>query len=216
MNRHRGQRALNWPAEPSYALEDFLLRPGNQPALQAVLAWDAWPVPVFLLSGAPMSGKTHLGEIWRTQTGAERVSALKTSQSPLLLEDASEVAQKNEPAFFRFLNQRLAGDAPLLLTSRQPSSAWPIGLPDLASRLRALPHARLETPDDGLLQAMMVKWLRDAHVDVKPQAIQYVLGQIERSPEAAQQATRLLAATASEQGRAVNLALARTLFPKLP
>ena len=53
--------------------------------------------------------------------------------------------------------------------------------PDLASRLAALPVARVAPPDDTLLSSLMVKLFADRQLQVAPGVIQYLSRRIERS-----------------------------------
>ena len=44
--------------------------------------------------------------------------------------------------------------------------SWNVALPDLASRLRAIPTVALSAPDDALLRAVLVKLFADRQLDV--------------------------------------------------
>jgi chromosomal replication initiation ATPase DnaA len=72
-----------------------------------------------------------------------------------------------------------------MVTGRRAPARWPIGLADLASRLRAAPVARLEAPDDALLAAVLVKLFADRQIAVAPELIRYLVARMERSFAAA-------------------------------
>ena len=61
-----------------------------------------------------------------------------------------------------------------------------IKLPDLRSRICALPVAKISRPDDALLRAVLVKLFADRQLAVEPHVIDYVLVRMERSTAAAQ------------------------------
>ena len=61
-----------------------------------------------------------------------------------------------------------------------------IALPDLLSRLKALPLASIEAPDDALLRAVLVKLFADRQLSVEPHIVDYVLVRMERSMSAAE------------------------------
>ena len=42
---------------------------------------------------------------------------------------------------------------PLLLIAREAPEHWTVSLPDLKSRLAAVPHVRIEEPDDALMRS---------------------------------------------------------------
>jgi chromosomal replication initiation ATPase DnaA len=80
----------------------------------------------------------------------------------------------------------------MLLTSRKAPGEISIGLPDLRSRLRALPIVRIEAPDEGLLKAVLVKLFADRQLQVEPHVVAFLALHMERSMEAA---SRVVAAT---------------------
>ena len=77
------------------------------------------------------------------------------------------------------------GGGSLMVSGREAPARWPIALPDLASRLRAAPVARLEAPDDALLAAVLVKLFADRQLVVGPDLMQFLLTRIDRSFAAA-------------------------------
>ncbi len=61
---------------------------------------------------------------------------------------------------------------PSLLTSRAAPGEIPITLPDLRSRLRALPLAHIEPPDEGLSESRVGKAFSDRQLAVEPHSRQ--------------------------------------------
>ena len=79
-------------------------------------------------------------------------------------------------------------------------------LPDLASRLRALPVVALDTPDDALLRAVIVKLFADRQLAVDESLVGFLVNRIERSFAAAREAVarstgRRCASSARSPGR---------------
>ena len=89
---------------------------------------------------------------------------------------------------------------------------WPIALPDLASRLRALPVVTLEPPDDALLAAVLVKLFADRQLEVDERLIDFLVHRIERSVAAARAAVEELDSEALRLMRPVNRALAAEIL----
>lgn len=58
-------------------------------------------------------------------------------------------AGHSEEAIFHAWNSAQASGEPLLLIADAPPAAWGVKLPDLASRLAAVPVVRIGDPDDG-------------------------------------------------------------------
>ena len=113
---------------------------------------------------------------------------------------------------FHLLNLVQQEGAYLLLTARNAPAGWTIGLPDLASRLRAIPAVTLSAPDDPLLRAVMIKLFADRQLAVDETLIAYLLTRMERSFPAARLAVDNLDREAMRQKRPVNRALAAELY----
>ena len=134
----RPQIPLDLAPEPAFTFESFIAAPSNAEALGLLKAWPQWPAPAMLLVGPEASGKTHLGEAW-----------LARSHS-VFLDDAHT---RTEEALFGFINRSLRGEIPgLLLASRVPPGDWGVQMPDLRSRLSAMPKLVLHEPDDESLR----------------------------------------------------------------
>ena len=87
-------------------------------------------------------------------------------------------------------------------------------MPDLDSRLRALPHVEIGPPDDDLLAMVMAKQFSDRQIKVSPEVLDYLVGRMERSFEAARHMVETLDQAALSQGRAVTVPLARQVLGK--
>jgi chromosomal replication initiation ATPase DnaA len=214
------QLALALDHGESFAREDFVEGPSNTAALSLIDRWPDWPSRVMALIGPQGSGKSHLATIWSEQSGARFVSmrTLDRERLPsvlatgaLVVEDFAEGAF-DEAVLFHLLNLAQQEGAYLLLTARNAPAGWTIGLPDLASRLRAIPAVTSSAPDDPLLRAVMIKLFADRQLSVDETLIAYLLTRMERSFPAARQVVDNLDREAMRQKRPVNRALAAELY----
>ena len=64
------QLPLGLPHRAAMTRADFLTGSANREAIALIDGWPAWPAPVVLLAGPVGSGKSHLVEIWRAESGA--------------------------------------------------------------------------------------------------------------------------------------------------
>jgi chromosomal replication initiation ATPase DnaA len=214
------QLALALDHAENLAREDFLAGPSNSSALALIERWPDWPSRTLLLRGPEGSGKSHLAAIWAREAGARILSprALAGSEVPIALATGALVLENlgerafDEAALFHLLNLAREERAYLLITARTAPGTWRIDLPDLASRLRALPVVALEPPDDALLRAVIVKLFADRQLAVDEGLVGYLANRIERSFAAARSAVAALDSEALRRQRPVTRALAGELF----
>ena len=69
----------------------------------------------------------------------------------------------------------------LLLTSHVHPKDLPFTLPDLRSRLLAIPSIGLGVPDEALLKDVCIKLMSDRQLSVKHEVIDYIIARMERS-----------------------------------
>jgi chromosomal replication initiation ATPase DnaA len=214
------QLALALPHAESFAREDFLVGEPNYSALATIERWPDWPGRALLLIGPEGSGKSHLAGIWAEIAGARRIAARVLGETDLLaalatgalvVEDVQ--AELAERALFHLLNLMREEEGFVLITAQTPPARWNVGLPDLASRLRAIPAVTLSAPDDTMLRAVLVKLFADRQLAVDENLIRYIMTRIERSFAAAREAVVMLDREALRRQRPVTRALAAELLP---
>jgi chromosomal replication initiation ATPase DnaA len=214
------QLAFALPHAESLTRDDFLEGPANSSGLALVESWPDWPNRTMLLVGPEGSGKSHLAAIWAEQAGARSTTAhaLTAASVPgalatgaLVVEDL-KAGDFDERALFHLLNLAREDEASVLITARQPPSAFEVELRDLRSRLRALPTVSLLPPDDQLFRALIVKFCADRQMAVDETVVSYLASRIERSFAAARRAVELLDTEALRLGRPVTRALAAELL----
>jgi chromosomal replication initiation ATPase DnaA len=217
------QLALALDHVESYAREDFLSGPCNEGPLQLVDSWPDWPANAVALVGPEGSGKTHLAMIWAGTAGARVTTARSVSEAELpsalatgalVVEDAASGA--DDRALFHLINLAREEKASLLFTARTSPATWMTAIPDLASRLRALPVATLQAPDDAMLRAVIVKLAGDRQLSLDETVVSYLSTRIERSFAAARAAVIALDNEALRQRRPATRALAAELFRAQP
>jgi chromosomal replication initiation ATPase DnaA len=213
------QLALALDHAESYAREDFLPGPCNASPLELIDCWPDWPASAIALVGPEGSGKTHLATIWAEAAGARVISAHALSEAglrsalatgALVIEDA--VAASDERALFHLINLAREESAFLLFTARTAPSAWPVAIPDVVSRLRAMPVVTLQAPDDAMLRAVIIKLAADRQLGFDDAVVRYLSTHIERSFAAARAAVIALDNEALRQGRPPTRALAAEMF----
>ena len=190
------QLVLDLPWRAAHGREAFFVSPANALALAQVDSWPAWPGGRLAVAGPRASGKTHLAHVWAARAGATVLPAgglagldlgALAGDAVLAVEDVDSLGgdAAAEEALFHLCNHLAAGGGSLMVSGREAPARWPVALPDLASRLRAAPVARLEPPDDALLAAVLIKLFADRQLAVGPDLIQFLLTRMDRSFAAA-------------------------------
>jgi chromosomal replication initiation ATPase DnaA len=214
------QLAFALPHAESLTRDNFLEGPANAAGLALIDSWPEWPNRIMLLVGPEGSGKSHLAAIWAEQAGARSTTAhaLTAAAVPGALATGALVVEDlrssdfDDRALFHLMNLAREDGAFVLVTAREPPSAFQIELRDLRSRLRAIPAVSLLPPDDQLFRALIVKFCADRQLAVDETVVSYLATRIERSYAAARQAVELLDAEALRLGRPVSRALAAELL----
>jgi chromosomal replication initiation ATPase DnaA len=204
----------------SFAREDFIAGPSNAAALALIDRWPDWPGRIIALVGEEGAGKSHLAAAWGEKSGARFLSGrlLDDADLPAALSTGALVIEDvtppwfDEVTLFHLLNLAQQQGAFVLLTARWSPALWPVSLPDLNSRLRALPVVSVAPPDERLLRALMLKLAADRQIELDDNVVNFVLARIERSFAGVQQAIAQLDREALRQKRPVSRALAAELL----
>lgn len=206
------QLTLDLPHRAALGAEDFLVSDCNIAAVKLVDSWPKWQESAGLLIGPPSSGKTHLARVWQARSGARLLDAKMLDTkfidevregTPLVVEDADSSAY-DERALFHLLNLAREKQLFVLLSARGAPSRWTISLPDLASRLKAVPIVEIRAPDDALLRMVMLKHFADRQLDVDPKVLEFLALHVDRSLQAAAAAVEAVDRLALGTGRKIN------------
>lgn len=209
------QLALDLPVRTARGREDFFVSDCNASAVAWVDRWPDWPGAGLVVYGPSGAGKTHIASVWRSAASAILQPDDWRDAPPdgaVIIEDADTRLIEHpgaEEDLLHLYNMVRAGGGSLLLTAHEPPSRWPLALPDLASRMRALPVAEIGPPDDGLLAALAVKLFADRQVAVKQEVLSYLIARVERSFAALQRSIDRIDRLAMEEGRPIGLAVVR-------
>ncbi len=144
------QLPLDLGHRPALSEGDFLVAPCNAEAHAWLERWPDWPGPASVIFGPAECGKTHLAHLFAARSGAVTVAAadLTVADPPRLLGQARAVVVEDcdraggnldEAALFHLINLAKEAGGFLLLTGREAPARWAVRLPDLRSRLNAMP-----------------------------------------------------------------------------
>lgn len=206
------QLTLDLPHRAALGAEDFLVSDCNRGAVRLIDSWPKWSDTVQLLIGPAASGKTHLARVWQALSGARAIDhgnfgignfdSLDAGTS-LVVEDADRSAYE-EKALFHLLNLAREKGLFVLVTARSAPSRWQIALPDLLSRLNAVPAVEIGAPDEALIKTVLLKHFADRQLDIDPKVLTYLALHVDRSLAAAEAAVAAVDKAALATGRKIS------------
>ncbi len=200
--------------------EDFVVADANRDAVAWLDRWPDWPGRALALYGPAASGKSHLAHVWQHRSGARLIAASALTvanvidalgpEHRLVVEDSDRGV--DEEALFHVINLVREEDGFLMLTGRDAPARWTIALPDLMSRLAAIPTVAVTAPDDGLLAAVLVKLFDDRQLRVADDVIDYLVMRMERSFAAVGSLVESLDSLSLAERRNITIPLARRVL----
>lgn len=213
------QNALPLKWHDSYDIEHYIIAKCNELAWQAIQQPTEWAMPVLLVTGEAVSGKTHLAEIFATLHDAVKITDLETVKQALesdhprifdnidcFLRDYPQAAED----VFHLVNASITDKIPLLLTARNLPKEWAV-LPDLLSRLQAANHIRLQEPNDEMIKNSYHKLFSDRGILVDHRVLEYLAARSERSFAGIRRNVELLDKAALEQSRKITIPLIKDI-----
>jgi len=217
------QFTLDFPHRPSFSGDDFLVAPANQAAIDWIDKWPEWPHHALAVSGPRGSGKTHLSHVFMSRSNAVPVELNPTDpidirsvirdHSALVIDNANSVAgTAAEEHLFHLLNVIREENRTALLLSDTPPARWSVNLPDLQSRLNAIPHVAITAPDDALIAALVVKLFHDRQLRVDSAIVDYLLTRTDRSFEAIRVIVARIDEAALREHRNITIPLIRQVL----
>lgn len=182
------QNCFAFPKESRFYKEDFVVTSSNEKAYRML---EAWPngrelgfAKLMLLCGPEGSGKSHLTHIWEEKHQAQRWEAnFLTLPGDCIRYGIIENIDliEDEESLLHVINACLDSPSYMLLTSAFPPMQMRVILPDLYSRLQAIPVAQIEAPDDDLMQVLLEKQCSDRQLRIGGDVLRYVIARMDRS-----------------------------------
>jgi chromosomal replication initiation ATPase DnaA len=206
---HARQLALPFVHSPRYDPAGFLSAASNAEALAWLDHIADWPQRRLAVWGPAGSGKTHLLHLWSSRMGALLLDGpsmrFTVPDRPLAIDDADAAPEK---PLLHTLNAATEIGLPVLLAGRDPPARWPVRLPDLASRLRAMTAVQIRPADDELLCSLLRSLVAERQMVVSEAVQQFLLLHLPRTPAAIREAVARLDRAAMAAGGRANRGIA--------
>ncbi|GGJ42959.1 chromosomal replication initiator DnaA [Sphingopyxis bauzanensis] len=184
---------LDWSAGGSNDAP-LVIGTSNADAIRYLRHVATWPVRTAVLTGPRGSGRSLIGRLFAAETGGRVI-------------DGHDSVSEEE--IFHAWNAAQSSNMPLLIIADAPPSEWGIVLPDLASRLRAVPVLTIAEPDDCLARDLIEARFAQRGIALAPEVAAYIVPRMERSYAMIHRVVAALDAASLEQGRRVGIRLTR-------
>ena len=215
MHPDRRQLPLPFPHRHAFDARDFIAAESNRDALTWLDA--AWPDRRLVIWGPAGCGKSHLLHTWVDRQGgvvsmgaALRDLDMIPHSGALAVDDADMVSPDN--LLLHILNTARDRGLRLILSGREPPARWPVRLPDLSSRLRAITTVEIRPPDDALLAGMLMRLLSDRQLSVPPAVQTWLLTRLPRSAGTLRAVVARLDRESLSKGSAITRPLAEAVL----
>lgn len=191
-NNKPSQIPLSFEITPSKGRDDLIVSQSVQGAITMIDQWPNWPSHLVVLAGPTGSGKSHIAHIWQQKSDAKLIALHNNTDdlvdlvktTPVLIENIDQLlasSQADETQLFHLLNAAKEAGSFVLMTARSWPASWPVGLPDLASRIKAATIVEISEPDENLLTQVIFKLFADRQVEIDEKTVNYLVMRMERS-----------------------------------
>ncbi|OUS14981.1 DNA replication protein [Rhodospirillales bacterium 47_12_T64] len=221
------QLPLDLGHRPALGREDFLIAPCNEVAVAWIDRWPDWPGHALAFYGPSGCGKTHLAHVWQTESAAISISTkdllnsdpdeLLLQQNNCILDDLEQdlvASPELQRKLFHLYNFVREEGGTILFTGQEAPARWAISLPDLASRLSAIPSFEMGSPDDFLFEALLVKLFYDRQLTISKEVLRFLVLRLDRSFEAAREIVRNLDQASLASQREITIPFAKSVLEK--
>lgn len=169
----------------------------NAEAVRYLQHASTWPVRTAVLVGPPQSGRSLMGRIFARETGGRVIDG---------------PASVDEEAMFHAWNAAQTSGKPLLIIAHAPPGEWGVCLPDLQSRLRAVPVVRIGPPDDCLARDVIEAMFAQRGLAIAQGVAAYIVPRMERSYATIGRIVAALDQKSLAQSRRIGIRLAREIL----
>lgn len=195
--RRAGNRQIALPLDWSAGgVNDgpLIVGTSNADAVRYLRHVSTWPVRTAVLTGPRGSGRSLMGRLFARETGGRVIDGHDSV---------------SEEAIFHAWNAAQTSGKPLLIIADAPPADWDVTLPDLASRLRAVPVLTIGDPDDCLARDLIDALFAQRGVALAPGVASYIVPRMERSYAMIHRIVAALDAASLEKGGGISIRLTR-------
>ena len=182
------QLILSFDFEQNFRNLDFYVSKSNVHVFNLINDWSKNKEKFLNIIGEKFSGKSHLINIFLEKNKGLKINSKNFNEKFLqetkfyqniILEDLNTLI--DEKLFYTLINIVDSENKRLIITSETPIIKMNFNLSDLHSRSKIFFLTRIESPDDDLIFALILKNLSDRQISIDKKLIDYIIKRIDRS-----------------------------------
>ena len=182
------QLLLNFNYKKNFNYDNFYVSKSNFYAFEILEKWPKWEKNILNVHGEKFSGKSHLANIFckkknskkidEKQLNDEILKELKLFEIIILDNFENMIDERIIYALFNLVDN---DNKYLVINSLSPINEIKFKLNDLNSRSKNCLFAKIDSPDDDLIFAIILKNLSDRQIKIDKKLIDFIIKRIDRS-----------------------------------
>ena len=186
--RDLNQLIIKFDYEKNFKDEDFYVSKSNEHIFNLLNKWPKWEKNFLNIIGEKFSGKTHLVNIFLKKykgikinpksLNEKKFEEIKLYENVVIEDLSSNVDEELLYTLFNFIEQ---DNKYIIVTTCEPIVNINFSLKDLKSRTKNFLLQNIDSPDDELIFAIILKNLSDRQITLDQKLISYIIKRIERS-----------------------------------
>ena len=186
--KNLNQLLLNFNHKQNFNNNDFYVSESNYYAYKLIEKWPKWEKNILNIYGEKFSGKTHLANIFISKNKGIKINEneinndifkkFKLYENIIIDNFNYECDEKLMYSIFNIVDQ---DNKYLIINSIKPINEFNFNLEDLKSRSKNCLFAKIDSPDDEMIFAIILKNFSDRQIQIDKKLIDFIIKRIDRS-----------------------------------
>ncbi len=182
------QLLLNFNHKQNFNYDDFYVSKSNFYAFEILEKWPKWEKNILNLYGEKFCGKSHLANIFCKKNKSKKIEEKQLNDDIIkelklfeiiVLDNFINITE--ERILYALFNLIDNDNKYLLINSIVPINEMNFKLIDLKSRSKNCLFAKIDSPDDDLMFAIILKSFSDRQITIDKKLIDFIIKRIDRS-----------------------------------
>ena len=182
------QLLLNFNYKKNFNYDNFYVSKSNFYAFEILEKWPKWEKNILNVHGEKFSGKSHLANIFCKKKNSKKINEKQLNDEILkelklfeiiILDNFENIS--DERIIYALFNLVDNDNKYLVINSLSPINEIKFNLNDLNSRSKNCLFAKIDSPDNDLIFAIILKNLSDRQITIDKKLIEFIIKRIERS-----------------------------------